>query len=89
MADQLPLDGPVVETSRRARSVRGEFPIREGKLKGTITFGKFTIENPTIEFSDVVRFGNLGSKYLDRFVVTLDPVNRRFKMEEARVEGKR
>jgi predicted aspartyl protease len=83
LAEKLPLDGPLVETKRKARSVRGDFPIKEGKLNGTVTFGQFTIDHPTIEFSDVVRFGNLGSQFLERYVITLDIAKRRFQLAEA------
>jgi hypothetical protein len=81
-AQVLPLDGKAVETKKKARSVSGEFPVLEGQLKGSFTFGKFKIDNPKIEFSDVVRRGNLGSAFLNRFAVTLDVANRRFGLEE-------
>jgi hypothetical protein len=81
-AETLPLEGKLVDTGKKARSVSGEFPVLEGKLQGGVSFGKFSIDNPTIQFSDVVRRGNIGSKILERFVVTVDVANRRFRLEE-------
>jgi hypothetical protein len=80
-ADTLPLAAPAVDTGKRARSVTGEFPVFEGRLKGRVTFGTFTYEDPVIQFCDVVRFGNLGSSLLKEFVITLDVKNRRFHLE--------
>lgn len=84
MIDTLPLDGSLAESKRKARTVRGEFPVREGKLKGTLEVGQFRFENPTIEFSEAVRNVNLGSQFLERFVVTLDVAKRRFRLEEGK-----
>jgi hypothetical protein len=80
VAEQLALEGKPVDTGKRARSVRGDFPVFEGKLKGKLSFGRFSFDDPTIEFSDVVRRGNLGSRILNRFALTLDVKNRRFQM---------
>lgn len=84
IAEKLPLDGKPVETGKKARSVSGEFPVFEGKLKGELKFGQFTFENPTIDFSDVVQRGNIGARILQRFVITLDVKNRRFQMIESK-----
>jgi hypothetical protein len=80
--DTLPLEGKAVDTKQKAGSVSGQFPVREGKLKGSLAFGKFSYKNPTLRFSDVVRTGNIGSKLLERFVVTVDAKNRRFQLEQ-------
>jgi hypothetical protein len=82
-AETLPLAGKPADTGKKARSVSGDFPVLEGKLNGKLAFGQFSMEDPAVEFSDVVRRGNLGSRILDRFVVTLDVKNRRFRLEEA------
>jgi hypothetical protein len=81
-ADTLPLAAPAVDTKKRARSVSGDFPVYQGQLKGKATFGQFNYVDPTIEFSDVVRTGNLGAKILSNFLVTLDVKNRRFQLEQ-------
>jgi hypothetical protein len=81
---KLKLDGRPIDTGKKARSISGEFPVFQGKLKGKLSFGQFSVTDPTIDFSDVVRHGNLGAQILERFVVTLDVKNRRFEM----VEGK-
>jgi hypothetical protein len=80
VAAKVQLDGTPIDTGRRARSVSGEFPVLEGKLKGKLAFGRFSFNDPTIEFSDIVRHGNLGAAILGRFAVTLDVKNRRFRM---------
>jgi hypothetical protein len=82
VAGTLMLDGKPVDKGKKARSVSGEFPVLEGKLKGKISFGQFSFSDPTIEFSDVVRRANLGARILERFVVTLDVRNRRFRIVE-------
>lgn len=81
VAEKLPLEGKPVDTGKKARSVSGEFPVFEGKLKGKVTFGKFSVENPAISFSDVVQRGNLGGRILETFAVTLDVKNRRFELK--------
>jgi hypothetical protein len=82
VAGTLTLDGKPIDTGKKARSVSGEFPVLEGKLKGKLSFGQFSFNDPTIEFSDVVRRANLGTRILERFVVTLDVKNRRFRIVE-------
>jgi hypothetical protein len=84
VAEKLPLDGKPIDTGKKARSVRGDFPVFQGKLKGNVSFGQYSVAEPTIEFSDVVQRGNLGSRILERFVITLDVKNRRFQLVEGR-----
>jgi hypothetical protein len=79
---KLTLEGKPIDTGKKARSVSGDFPIFEGKLKGKLSFGQFSFTDPTIDFSDVVQRGNLGARILERFVITLDVKNRRFQMIE-------
>jgi hypothetical protein len=80
VASRLKLDGAPVDTGKKARSVSGVFPILEGKLRGALSFGEFSFTDPKIEFSDVVRFGNIGAQILDHFSITLDIKNRRFQL---------
>jgi hypothetical protein len=84
VADKLALDGKPVDTGKKARSVRGDFPVFEGRLKGKLSFGQFSFDDPSISFSDVVQRGNLGAGILERFAVTVDVKNQRFQM----IEGK-
>jgi hypothetical protein len=84
VAESLTLDGKPVDTGKKARSVSGEFPVFEGKLKGKLSFGRFSFSDPTIDFSDVVRRANLGARILEQFIVTLDVKNRRFEIVEGR-----
>lgn len=83
VASNLELEGELVDTGKKARSISGEFPVYQGKLKGTLSFGQYSVEAPTIDFSDVVQRGNLGGRILERFALTLDVKNRRFRMVEA------
>jgi hypothetical protein len=83
VASKLKLDGRPIDTGKRARSISGEFPVMEGKLKGKFSFGQFSFNDPKIDFSDIVRHGNLGTAILGRFAVTLDVKNRRFRIAEA------
>ena len=50
-----------------------------GRVKGTIRIGKFSFENPQLNYHD--GFNNVGSTVLKDFVVTLDPKNRRLELK--------
>jgi hypothetical protein len=80
LAKSLPLYSEPVDTGKKAKSVRGAFPVYRSKLKGKCCFGQYSLTDPAIEFSDVVRNGNLGSGVLDGFILTLDFKNRRFQL---------
>jgi hypothetical protein len=80
LAERLPLQGKLIDSRKKARSVSGDFPVFEGKLKGKCSFGQFTLTDPTIAFTDVVRHANLGSRILERFTLTIDVKNRRFQL---------
>jgi hypothetical protein len=84
LAEKLPLEGKPKDTGKKARSVRGAFPVYEGKVKGTLSFGQFSFADPTVEFSDVVHSGNLGARILGRFILTLDVKGRRFQLTEGK-----
>jgi hypothetical protein len=60
--------------------VSGAFPVYRGKLKGKCCFGEYSLTAPTVDFSDVVNNGNLGSGVLEGFTLTLDFKNRRFQL---------
>jgi predicted aspartyl protease len=82
LAERLPLDGKPADSGKKARSIRGDFPVFEGKLKGRLSFGQYAVVDPTLEFSDVVQHANLGARLLERFVLTLDVKNRKFELVE-------
>lgn len=86
-ADKLQLAGPLVDLKKPARTVAGEYPVFEGQLKGRITFGQFTFDEPTIHFSEAIEHGNVGGKILERYVVTVDTKNRRFRLDEGDPDG--
>jgi predicted aspartyl protease len=50
-----------------------------GRINGTIRVGKFSFENPRLDYHD--GFNNLGSAALKDFIVTLDPKNRRLELK--------
>jgi len=81
MADKVPLAGPLVEKGK-ARTVDGEWPLREAPLKGTVTIGRLHLENPMLMFVEGSTFGNIGYEILKGFVVTVDRGNHRFRLEE-------
>ncbi len=49
-------------------------------MKASLEFGLYKYDDLTIQFSNVVKGGNIGAAILNRFVVTLDVKNRRFQM---------
>ena len=50
-----------------------------GRMKGAIRIGKFSFENPQLDYHD--GFNNVGSSVLKDFVITLDPKNRRVELK--------
>jgi hypothetical protein len=81
MAGKLPLGGPLEEKGK-ARTVDGEWTLRKAPLKGTVTIGRFKVENPMIVFADGSPFGNIGYEILKGYAVTVDRKNLRFRLEE-------
>jgi hypothetical protein len=58
-----------------------EYKAYRGRLKGTIHFGKFSFENPLLNYHEGP-FNNVGYQILKDFVFTLDPANRRFELSK-------
>jgi hypothetical protein len=77
----LPLVAPPVDAGR-ARTVDQDVAAQRATLKGTMTLGRYTLENPTLMFSSLHQdVGNIGPPLLKQFTFTLDPANRRLRLE--------
>jgi predicted aspartyl protease len=63
----------------KMRTVDTETKTFTGRINGTIRIGKFSFENPRLDYHD--GFNNLGSAALKDFIVTLDPKNRRLELK--------
>ena len=70
---EAPTEGSKIQT------VDMESKTFTGQMKGTIRIGKFTLENPRLDYHD--GFSNLGSVVLNDFMITLDPKNRRLELK--------
>jgi hypothetical protein len=80
MATQLPLASPPVEMGE-AKLVDRVVPLTGAALKGTVTIGRYTLENPSLRFGDHLKTdGNLGPPILRQFLVTIDPANTRLRL---------
>ena len=77
----LPLVAPPVDAGR-ARTVDQDVAAQRATLKGKLTIGRYTLENPTLMFSTLHQeVGNIGPPLLRQFTFTLDPANRRLRLE--------
>jgi hypothetical protein len=80
LAKTLPLAAPPVDAGR-ARTVDRDVVTRTAPLKGSLTIGRYSLENPTVMFSALhVGVANVGPPLLRQFSVTFDPANRRLKL---------
>lgn len=61
-------------------SVSGQTPLREVALHAPLIVGMHRIERPVVTFSDDFAEANLGSSFLQDFVVTIDQRNRRVRL---------
>ena len=82
--EELPLASKP-EPGGTAKVHGSENPITKARVDGAIKIGKYTLDLPEVMFADLktplgVR-GNLGYLALRTFVVTLDPRNRRIRLE--------
>lgn len=78
---ELPLAAELT-TAGTARTVAGAFDVFRAPVKGAIELGEFTIDVPSVRFSDLRPGpepgpGNIGFEALRTFRVTLDSANRR------------
>lgn len=80
LAAQLALDGPLTDAGY-AQTVDRVHGLRGARLKGSLALGRYTVENPTLTFSDVgAGLGNLGVGILGGLVITVDPAHRRLRL---------
>jgi predicted aspartyl protease len=84
LAEKLPLAAEPV-TVGRAKTVSNEFEIKQAPLNGTVWFGRFEIQKPLINFAEIFRQSNIGSRTLSAFSLTFDQKNKRVKL--ARTES--
>ena len=64
-----------------AKTVDQVMPARGAPLRGTLTVGRYSLENPTIRFVDISKsVGNVGGAILSQFAVTIDPRNSRLRL---------
>jgi hypothetical protein len=70
---EAPSEGP------KLRTVDVETKTFTGRMKGVIRIGKFSFENPRLDYHN--GFNNVGSAVLKDFIVTLDPKNRRLELK--------
>lgn len=81
LAAQLALDGPLTDAGY-AQTVDRVHGLRGGRLKGRLALGRFTVENPTLTFSDLgAGLGNIGVGVLGGLAITVDPAHRRMRLE--------
>jgi hypothetical protein len=80
LAQSLPLATPLAVVGR-ARTVDLDVVVKGAPLKGTVTIGRYTLENPPVVFSEVQKeIGNVGPPVLRQFALTIDPANRRLRL---------
>jgi len=79
-ATGIPLATPLAEVGR-ARLVDRELVVRGAKLAGAVQIGRYTLENPSLDFVDIARSeANVGPTILNQFVLTLDPAHDRLRL---------
>ena len=79
MMDRVPLAGPAKVVAQGA-TVSGSMDISEGALRGTVTVGRYSILNPTIQFVPPFPHANLGIALLSQFALTFDQKNKRVRL---------
>lgn len=67
------------EERKPIKLIDTEYKAFRGRLKGTVTFGAFSLENPELVYHEGP-FNNVGLEVLKDFVLTIDPANRRFEL---------
>jgi len=84
-ARELPLAAELTPAGK-ARTVAGEFEVFTAPVKGAITLGEFTLDVPSVRFSDLrpgpaPGIGHFGYEVLKEFRLTFDSANRRLRFE--------
>jgi hypothetical protein len=81
-AEKLPLAAKP-ESTGVARTIDHTFVRRSARMKGTASIGHHRFENPEVTFAEEIVTGNVGMGWLRDFRLTLDPANRRIRLEPA------
>lgn len=84
MQAKLPLKGKA-KVVGMARTPMGEVEVRAARLDGTLKLGPHEFANPAIDFADFgpmkqYKAGNIGSRLLREFEVTVDQKNKRVRL---------
>ena len=74
--DRLPLAEPP-KVIGHARTLFNSMDIYGAKLSEPVTIGGMPVEVPLIELNDLLPFGNIGGKVLQKFKVVIDQKNKR------------
>lgn len=67
-----------------AGSITGTFDVYQAKIVGNISFGKYSLSDPTVQVMDKMPYGNLGYRFFREYVVTFDFKQSRVKLEHWR-----
>ena len=63
----------------KGKTITNEFEIMEAQLKNNIRLGKYEFTQPLISFPAPFPFADIGSKFLNQFVITFDQKNNRIR----------
>ena len=80
LQSRLTFDGPLKDMGF-AKTVDQMMAVRGGRIRGVLTLGRYTLENPEVVFSDMARgVGNMGGAMLSGLAITIDPANARLRL---------
>ena len=80
LQSRLTFDGPLRDMGF-ARTVDRAEAVRGGCVKGALTLGRYTLEDPEVSFSDMEPgVGNVGGAMLSGLAITIDPANARLRL---------
>lgn len=60
----------------RGRTVTGEIEMKRGQVKGKLVMGSVTVEDPWVDFCDIMPKAIVGSRFLADYVVSVDAKSR-------------
>ena len=78
--ERLPLAAKP-ESAGVARTVDRSFTRLSARLQGAATVGRHRLADPEITFAEPIRTGNVGMGFLAGFRVSVDPANRRLRLD--------
>ena len=61
----------------KGQTMTNEFEMLEAQLNTNVRMGKYEFTQPLISFPAPIPFANIGSKFLNQFVITFDQKNKR------------